>query len=110
VVGKHVNFSGGEEQLLDIARSLVKGAKIMLFDEATNQLDPDKEMEVFNLVRSFRQDRVIVFITHRMTVARKCDKIIVLDEGEVSQIGSHNELLSSGGLYGQFWHKQVIEG
>jgi ABC-type multidrug transport system fused ATPase/permease subunit len=89
VIGENVNFSGGEEQILDIARSLIKKPGIMLFDEATNQLDPEKELKIFEEICRYKQERLIIFITHRMTVAKKCDEIIVLDQGEVQEQGMH---------------------
>ncbi len=102
--------SGGQEQMLAIARVLVQNRPVIIFDEGTNQLDAEKEMEVLKILQSIKKDKIIIFITHRITTAKKADKIYSIDDGKVVEVGTHEDLVKNqNGIYKKFWDLQVVE-
>ena len=110
IIGDDVQFSGGQSQLLSIARVLMQDRPIVIFDEGTNQLDAEHEAKIMDILKGLKKEKTIIMITHRMTTARKADKIYVLDEGKIVEIGKHQELIKKKkGLYKKFWDLQVVE-
>lgn len=101
--------SGGERQRIGLARALVRQPKILFLDEATAALDPATEDAVLGTILSLRRERTIVTIAHRLKAVTNCDRIIVLDQGQIVQEGSHEELLAKPGLYQQLWRQQWEE-
>ena len=102
-----VEISGGEAQKIAIARALYKDAPLVILDEPTSALDPISEYEIYQHFDSMVQDKTSIYISHRMSSCRFCDKIIVFDQGEIVEQGSHEELMASGGLYSQLWNAQA---
>ena len=94
-----VRLSGGQRQRIGIARALVMEPDVLVFDEATSSLDYESERAIQMAMRSLFGTRTLIIIAHRLSTVRDADKIVVLDEGKVSQVGNHNELLEEGGLY-----------
>lgn len=94
-----VRLSGGERQRLAIARALFKNPPILLLDEATSQLDSESERVVQDALNAAMQGRTVLMVAHRLSTVRNASKIIVLDKGEIVMTGTHQELLSSDGLY-----------
>lgn len=94
-----VRLSGGERQRLCIARALFKNPPILLLDEATSQLDSESERIVQDALNAAMRGRTVLVVAHRLSTVRNASRIIVLDKGEIAQTGTHQELLSSDGLY-----------
>ncbi|HEX4270908.1 MAG TPA: peptidase domain-containing ABC transporter [Rhizomicrobium sp.] len=102
-----VNLSGGQKQRLSIARALLRHPRIMIFDEATSALDPDSESVVVRSLARIASGRTTIVISHRLQTIRDANAIIVMEEGEVSGIGTHAQLLESNPIYRQLWSQQM---
>ncbi len=102
-----VEISGGEAQKIAIARALYKQAPVLVLDEPTAALDPQAEYEVYKNLNHVSKNRTAIFVSHRMSSCRFCDRILVFDEGRLVQEGSHEELLGDvKGKYYQLWRSQ----
>ena len=96
-------LSGGQKQRIALARTLLSPAKILIFDEATSNLDVITEKKI--LKNLFKLDKTIIFIAHRLSIAEKSDRIVVIDQGKIMEEGSHLELLSKNGFYAQLYNQ-----
>ena len=101
-----VNLSGGEAQKIAIASAFYKEAPILILDEPTAALDPIAEQDIFIVIRKKLQGQSAIFISHRLSSCRICDRILVLDNGKILQDGSHNVLAAKNGLYQTMWKAQ----
>ncbi len=99
-------LSGGQRQRVAIARALIQDAPVLLLDEATSALDAQSEAAVADALAAGSQGRTTLVIAHRLATVRGADKIIVLDQGLVAEQGTHDELLSKGGLYASLYKLQ----
>lgn len=100
VIGENGStLSGGECQRLSIARALLKGAPVILLDEATASLDVDNETEIQNAISRLVKGKTVLIIAHRMRTVEAADKIVVLSDGIVAESGTHEELMKENGLY-----------
>ncbi|MBF2002574.1 MAG: ABC transporter ATP-binding protein [Synechococcales cyanobacterium C42_A2020_086] len=100
VVGERgVRLSGGQRQRLGIARALLMDPDVLVFDEATSSLDYESERSIQLAMKSILGTRTTIIIAHRLSTVREADKIVVLDQGRIVEIGSHDELLNHGGIY-----------
>ncbi|MBY0355751.1 MAG: ABC transporter ATP-binding protein/permease [Rickettsiales bacterium] len=104
-----VRLSGGQRQRIAIARAMLKNAPILLLDEATSALDTQSERSVQNALTELMQHRTTLVIAHRLSTIRHADIIYVLDQGRVAEKGSHDELLTKGGLYARLYHAQFAQ-
>ena len=110
VVGERgLKLSGGEKQRVGIARTLLKDPPILLLDEATSALDSETEHEIQEALERASQGRTVVMIAHRLSTVLKADKIIVLENGVVVEVGTHRELLKQNGRYLDLWMLQRSE-
>lgn len=103
-----VRLSGGERQRLAIARALLADRAILLLDEATSSLDAESEAFVQKALDRLMQDRTTIVIAHRLATVKDADRIVVLEAGRIVAIGSHDELVESGGLYARFAALQLL--
>jgi len=100
-------LSGGQRQRVAIARTLLRSPELLLLDEATSALDPATERAINATLRALRDRFTLVRVTHRLTEAAECDRVIVLDGGRVVEQGTHAQLVAqSGGLYARMWRRQ----
>lgn len=106
-----VKVSGGERQRLSIARALLRKPNILIFDEATSSLDSLTEEEITKTIRdvSSGESRITILIAHRLSTVMHADTIYVLEKGNITELGSHSELLSKQGLYSAMWRQQIGE-
>ena len=106
-----MKISGGEKQRLSIARALLRRPQLLVFDEATSALDSLTEEEISRTMRdiSAKADVIAVVIAHRLSTVMHADRIYVLERGRVAEVGRHDELLESKGLYYAMWRQQVGE-
>lgn len=103
-----VEISGGEAQKIAIARALYRDAPFVVLDEPTAALDPISEFEIYNRFNGFTKGKTAIYISHRLSSCRFCDKIMVFDKGQIVQFGSHDELLSDeNGKYYRLWTSQA---
>lgn len=110
VVGERgVLLSGGQKQRITIARAILREPKILIFDEATANLDTESEEKIQRALEMMRKGRTTIVIAHRLSTVKRAHKIIVMDKGEIVEQGSHEELLQRGGLYSELWHLQFSE-
>ena len=103
------NLSGGQKQRLSIARAILKNPNILIFDEATSNLDSITENAIDRTLKEFSKDITTIIIAHRLSTVMNCDKIIVLNNGEIVEYGTHNELISKNGRYYSLWKEQYSE-
>ena len=92
-------LSGGEKQRISIARAMLKDAPIVIFDEATANIDPENEDKLKAAIEELTKNKTIIMIAHRLSTIRNADQILVLNNGKIEQRGNHEELIKQGGLY-----------
>ena len=98
------NLSIGQRQLLSFARALLLDSKIFILDEATSYIDSYTERQIQKALDEVLKNRTGIIIAHRLSTIKNADKIVVLDKGEIQEIGSHHELLNNKGLYWKLWN------
>ena len=104
-----LKLSGGEKQRVAIARTILKDPRILILDEATSALDTRTEQEIQAALRAVARHRTTLVIAHRLSTVVDADEIVVLQDGQVAERGSHAGLLASGGLYARMWALQAAE-
>lgn len=104
------SLSGGERQRISIARAILKDAPIVLLDEATASLDPENEAVIQEALENLVRGRTLIVIAHRFKSIENADQILVLDDGKISESGTHDLLVSGGGLYQRLWMMQQQAG
>lgn len=99
-------LSGGELQRLLLARALYKDAPVLILDEPTAALDPIAENEIYQKYNQFTEGKTAIFISHRLASTRFCDRILVMEQGEIVEMGTHEELIRKGGSYAKMFDVQ----
>ena len=101
-----VKLSGGQRQRIAIARAILKDAPILVLDEATSALDSESEKLIQDALQELMKNRTSIVIAHRLSTIAKLDRIIVLEDGEIKEDGSHDGLIARGGVYAKLWAHQ----
>ena len=108
VIGdRGVQLSGGQRQRIAIARALLKNPQILILDEATSSLDVESEALVQEAIDRLVKGRTTLVIAHRLSTIRNADKIAVVENGRIEQIGTHEELIGEAGTYRKLYHLQI---
>jgi ATP-binding cassette subfamily B protein len=100
-------LSGGQRQRITIARGLLGDPPILIFDEATSAVDNETEEAIQRSLQKLAHQRTLIVIAHRLSTIRHADRILVLDEGQIKEVGTHEELLQKHGLYTRLWNIQT---
>lgn len=101
-------LSGGESQKIAVARTFVKDAPMKIFDEPSSALDPIAEYELFQNIIKEGSDHTMLFISHRLSSVKNCDKVFMLEKGHLIEEGTHSELMAANGSYAQMYKKQAM--
>ena len=104
-----ITLSGGQKQRVSIARAIIKKPKILLFDDCLSAVDTDTEEQILNNLLEISKDTTTIIVSHRVSSAKNADKIIIIDEGQIIQEGSHNQLINQEGYYAKLYAKQLSE-
>ncbi len=111
VIGERgIKLSGGQKQRISIARAVLRNAPILILDEATASVDVETEKLIHDAIDKVIQNRTTIVIAHRLSSVQKADKIVVLNQGRIEEIGTHEELLKKGGLYSHLCSIQLKNG
>ena len=104
-----ITLSGGQKQRVSIARAIIKNPDILLLDDCLSAVDTETEEQILNNLLDISKNKTTIIVSHRVSSAKNADQIIILDEGEIIQQGSHNQLINEEGYYKELYYKQLSE-
>jgi ATP-binding cassette, subfamily B, multidrug efflux pump len=104
-----ITLSGGQKQRTAIARALLRNPRILVLDDALSSVDTHTEDKILNHLRDVMHGRTTIFISHRVSTVRNADRIAVLHQGRIVELGTHDELLALNGYYTDLYNKQLLE-
>jgi ABC-type multidrug transport system fused ATPase/permease subunit len=102
-----IKLSGGQRQRLSIARAILKDAPIIILDEATSAVDTETERIIQENLQLLTKGKTAIMIAHRLSTLRKADNIVLLNKGNIAEIGNHDALIAQQGIYAQLWNIQT---
>ena len=103
-----ISLSGGQKQRVSIARALIKQAKIYLFDDCLSAVDTETEEVILENIKKLTIDKTTLIVSHRISTVKHADRIIVIEDGKITQEGTHAELLEKEGFYKHLYHEQLV--
>jgi ATP-binding cassette subfamily B protein len=106
---KGLNLSGGQKQRISIARAILRKPQILILDDAFSALDTETEDRILKNLTTFFPNRTVILVSHRVSTLQNCDQIVVLENGEIVEKGTHEELIEQGKLYSWIYQKQLLE-
>jgi len=109
VAERGANLSGGQKQRVSIARALIRQAPILILDDCLSAVDTETERKILEGLKSIRHNRTCIIIAHRISAVRDADEILVLENGEIAERGSHDELMANSGIYSRMYERQLLE-
>ena len=101
-----VSLSGGQKQRISIARTLVTKAPVLIFDDSLSAVDTETDIKIRQALKQRAKDKTTIIVTHRVSTAKDADHIIILENGKVSEFGTHHELINKPGLYQRIYEIQ----
>ena len=104
-----ITLSGGQKQRVSIARAIIKDPQILLFDDSLSAVDTETEEEILSNLKKVAATKTTILVSHRISSAKNADKIIILEEGEIIQRGTHADLIAEEGYYQELYRKQLDE-
>ncbi len=104
-----INLSGGQKQRVSIARAIVKEPVILIFDDVLSAVDTQTEEQILNHLKNIMKDKTTIIISHRVSSVKNADNIIVMDDGKITESGTHEELILNKGFYFDLYEKQLVE-
>jgi ATP-binding cassette subfamily B protein len=104
-----ITLSGGQKQRTAIARALIRRPRILILDDALSSVDTYTEEKILGHLRNIMSGRTSLIVSHRVSTVKDADLIVVLDDGRISERGTHDSLIASGGLYAELYEKQLLE-
>jgi ATP-binding cassette subfamily B multidrug efflux pump len=104
-----VTLSGGQKQRVSIARAIIKNPKILIFDDCLSAVDTETEEKILSNLEKVSKNKTTIIISHRVSSAKNADKIIILDDGKITQEGTHNQLITQEGYYKELYEQQLLE-
>ena len=104
-----VSLSGGQKQRIAIARALILDPEILILDDSVSAVDTDTEEKILGHLRETRKGKTNIIIAHRISTIQDADKIIVIDEGRLAEMGTHEELVAQNGIYADMYNRQLLE-
>ena len=110
IVGERgVTLSGGQRQRTTLARGLIRNSPILILDDCLSSVDTETEEHILSRLKKLRRGKTTILVSHRISTLRHSDRIVVLDEGRIVEIGSHEELLALNGAYAQLERIQTLQ-
>jgi ATP-binding cassette subfamily B protein len=104
-----ITLSGGQKQRVSIARAIIKNPAILLFDDCLSAVDTETEEAILNNLNEICKDKTTIIVSHRISSAKNADRIIIIEDGKITQQGSHNQLINQEGYYAALYLKQLSE-
>ena len=101
-----INISKGQKQLITIARAMLLDSKMLILDEATSNVDTETEIQIQESMRALMRDKICFVIAHRLSTVRHADKIVVMSDGGIAEMGTHDELMQKNGVYSELYYSQ----